>query len=394
MTVQILRRWIWLHKWSSLVCTVFLLVICVTGLPLVFSDEIEGLVSDELPLSAVPATTPKGSLDQFATIARRRYPGERIVWMGFDDDGAPKVKVVMTPSWQVFSADRSSAHALTLDARTGKVLQDKKPQSQTGPGVMNVILRLHEDLFAGLPGQLFLGGMAVLFIIAIASGVVLYAPFMRKAEFGTIRVGKGARLKYLDYHNLAGIVLLAWMTVVGLTGFINELATPLFALWQKTDVQAMLTVYEGQSVPSETELTSPQAAYDMALAAVPGMKGYTIVFPGAPFGTPYHYLVWTKGDNPLTARLFSPVLVDARTGRLAGTLKMPWYLRAMQVSRPLHFGDYGGLPLKIIWMLLDILAIAVLLTGVYLWVTRGRLTRQLHRSTEGRLDEATLGPAE
>ncbi len=33
-----LGRWAFVHKWSSLVCTAFLLLICLTGLPLIFSE--------------------------------------------------------------------------------------------------------------------------------------------------------------------------------------------------------------------------------------------------------------------------------------------------------------------------------------------------------------------
>jgi uncharacterized iron-regulated membrane protein len=80
--------------------------------------------------------------------------------------------------------------------------------------------------------------------------------------------------------------------------------------------------------------------------------------------------VWSKGKSALTSRLFSPILVDARTGKLEGVVTMPWYLRALEVSRPLHFGDYGGLPLKIIWVLLDIVTIVVLGSGLYLWLSR------------------------
>ena len=29
------------HKWSSLVCTLFLFMLCLTGLPLIFHDEID-----------------------------------------------------------------------------------------------------------------------------------------------------------------------------------------------------------------------------------------------------------------------------------------------------------------------------------------------------------------
>lgn len=42
------------------------------------------------------------------------------------------------------------------------------------------MLRLHVDLLAGLPGKLLLAFMGVLFVVAIVSGTVLYAPFMRR----------------------------------------------------------------------------------------------------------------------------------------------------------------------------------------------------------------------
>jgi uncharacterized iron-regulated membrane protein len=49
---------------------------------------------------------------------------------------------------------------------------------------------------------------------------------------------------------------------------------------------------------------------------------------------------------------------------------MPWYVSALFLSQPLHFGDYGGMPLKIIWAILDIITIVILWTGLYLWLRR------------------------
>ena len=65
-------------------------------------------------------------------------------------------------------------------------------------------------------------------------------------------------------------------------------------------------------------------------------------------------------------------LIDARTGELTAIRSMPWYAQALLLSGPLHFGDYGGLPLKILWVLLDIITIVVLGSGVYLWLSRRR----------------------
>ena len=97
------------------------------------------------------------------------------------------------------------------------------------------------------------------------------------------------------------------------------------------------------------------------------------------FGSPQHVVVWTKGSTPLTARLFTPVLVAMDGSLNVVAPDMPWYLRALQTSRPLHFGDYGGLPLKILWALLDVIAIVVLVSGIYLWFAKrssGRKPRQ------------------
>jgi len=73
----------------------------------------------------------------------------------------------------------------------------------------------------------------------------------------------------------------------------------------------------------------------------------------------------------LTSRLYKPVLVDAATGVVTDSRALPWYLTALQISQPLHFGDYGGLPMQILWALLDIATIIVLGSGIYLWLTRG-----------------------
>jgi len=383
MTRRALRRWFWIHKWTSLICTVFLLLICVTGLPLVFREEIGDWLDDSLPYADVSPDTPTMSLDRLVATSRQMYPGETVM-SAFVDDDEPKIVVMMTSSWAAYKADRSSSHWIKFDAHTGQVLKQSKPFNEEGRGFLTIMLNLHRDLFAGLSGELFMGTMALLFVIAIVSGAVIYAPFMRKLDFGTVRADRSPRLKWLDLHNMIGVVTLCWMLVAGITGVINELSKPLFGLWQQTDVKAMLAPMQGRPVPTEAELSSTQAAFDTVKAAVPDMVATSVIFPGSPFGTPYHYLVWTKGREPLTSRLFSPVLVDARSGKLSDIVTMPWYLRALELSRPLHFGDYGGMPLKIIWALLDLAAIIVLGSGLYLWLSR-------HASTKDEAEEELIG---
>lgn len=73
-----LRRWSWTHKWSSLVCTVFMRLLCVTGLPLIFHHKIGHLPGTEVEAPHMPANTPRASLDRVLASAQALHP-ERVV---------------------------------------------------------------------------------------------------------------------------------------------------------------------------------------------------------------------------------------------------------------------------------------------------------------------------
>jgi len=217
---------------------------------------------------------------------------------------------------------------------------------------------------------LFLGIMGLLFVASIVSGTVLYAPFMRKLTFGTVRHDKAPRAKWLDLHNLLGVVTLAWVLVVGATGVINTLAEPVLALWRFDQLAEMTAPYQGK--PPLEQFGSIDSALAAARAALPDMSPSFVAMPGTDFSTGHHYMVAMHGDAPLTSRLIQPVLIDAETGAMTDTRELPWYVKTLLVSQPLHFGDYGGMPLKIIWTILDIITIIVLGSGLYLWLARRR----------------------
>ncbi len=362
MNSRKIKTWAWVHKWSSLVCTVFMLLLCLTGLPLIFHHEIGHLLGTEIESPAMPAGTPRASLDTVLDIAKAKHP-DRVVQFAShaeDDDNLWFVTLTPTPD------PTDDFKSVVVDARTAEVLA----QPKFDEGFMYVMFKLHVDLFAGLPGKLFLGFMGLLLLVAIVSGVVLYSPFMRKLEFGTVRHDKRPRLKWLDLHNLLGIVTLVWAFVVGGTGMINTWADLVIKYWQHDQLSALLTPYKGQPTVPVAERASVQRSLEAAQARAPGMKVSFIAFPGTAFSSPHHTTVFLRGDEPFTSKLLQPVLVDARTAQVTAAPKLPWYLMALLVSQPLHFGDYGGMPMQILWALLDIATIVVLGSGLYLWLKR------------------------
>jgi uncharacterized iron-regulated membrane protein len=65
-------------------------------------------------------------------------------------------------------------------------------------------------------------------------------------------------------------------------------------------------------------------------------------------------------------------MIDAVDGSFTDSRSLPWYVSMVLLSQPLHFGDYGGLPLKVIWAALDGVTIVVIGSGLYLWLARRR----------------------
>ena len=359
-SARALRAWSWLHKWSSLVSTLFLLLLCLTGLPLIFHHQIGEWLGTEVSAPAMRDDAPRVSLDQVMQVAKARFPGKHGMFVSQepDDDKVWFVTMSETPT------SSTDLKQVAVDARTGAMLAEPRLDR----GVMFVIRTLHVELFAGQSGKLFLGFMGLLMLVAIVSGVVLYAPFMRKLRFGEVRRDRSTRVKWLDLHNMLGIVTLSWALVVGATGMINTWADLVVEHWRNDQMADMLAPYAG--VPPIVQLGSLEKAVAAARAQEPEMKIGFIAFPGTSFTSGHHYGVFMRGREALTARLFKPVLVDAVTGEVSASRTPPWYLNALLLSQPLHFGDYAGVPLQCLWAALDVATIIVLGSGLYLWIGR------------------------
>jgi uncharacterized iron-regulated membrane protein len=355
------RVWARVHTWTSLISMLFLLMLCITGLPLIFHDEIDDLFEHEITAPELPSAFGSATLDQILQAARQARPQDIVLFVGFREASPDLAVVGMSPT-PIPAPGRFSR--LVFDMRTGLLLGEEPPQES----VMDIVLTLHRDMFTGLPGELFLGAMGLLLVLSIVSGVVIYAPFTRRIDFSTIRQ-RSRRLTWLDVHNLLGIITVVWLGVVAVTGTMNTLTVPLFDLWRAQTLPDLLKPYQGRPVAAPSSLDDAVARVRERL---PGTTITSITMPtAARFGTPQHLVVWTKGASPLTARLFTPVLVDVVDRSVPLVVgELPWYLRFLQVSRPLHFGDYGSWPLKIIWALLDIISIIVLVSGLYLWWAR------------------------
>ena len=287
MTARSVRWWSIVHRWSSLVATAFLLLLCLTGLPLIFHHEIDEALG-YAPRAEMPASPQKVKIDTLAEAALRDHPGTVLQYVAWDQDQPGIVTAYVNHAVNGKPDDAILAAYSAYSARALGVI---------GTGPMLVVLKLHTDMFVGLPGKLFLGFMGILFLVAIVSGVVLYWPFTRRLDFGAVRYAGSRRVVWLDWHNLLSIVTVVWAVAVGATGVVNTWAELMLDRWRATELNEMVAPYAGK--PSPAHLASIDQVLINAARAAPGTEPAFIAFPGTPFTSSYHFAVFLRGDTPL-----------------------------------------------------------------------------------------------
>ena len=339
MVLVKLKIWYLLHKWSSLISTIFLLMLCITGLPLIFAHEIDHLLGRSAEPIDLETNDQIANLDMIIEDAKSRRPNDVVQFLVGDYD-EPEL-------WHIrFGEDLENTEAsafYTYDSRTGDFLNDYPLNT----GFMDVMLRLHVDMYAGLPGTLFLGFMGVLLIISLISGVMLYKPFMSKLNFGTIRYNKSSFVKWLDLHNFIGIVTLVWLFVVTITGVVNTLSIPIFGYWQSDQLAEMIESHQSDEI--STGNYSTENAVKSITTEYPDHHLSFMAYPGTNFSSNNHFVAFLQGKTAWSSKLLKPVLIDAKSGKIHDERELPLYVSLLLISQPLHFGDYAGLPLKIFW---------------------------------------------
>lgn len=363
-------RWyranLWVHRWVSLVVALPFAILCLSGVILIFHEEVDALLG-QAPVAVAADGLAGQPLQASIEIAQRTYPGERVHSATLDDEHFPGLLLL-----GIVKDGGSLEQARWVYAdivRAQLVEQPAFDETFTG-----FLLELHAQWFLGPIGELVGALIALLVLLSLVSGMVVYGPYLRKFLFGIIRRGRGARLLQLDLHNLAGSVLFGWAFIVTLTGVLLGFGTVAIGVWQLTELAELQRQYPQ---PDATEVVADfDRVYAAAAAASEGWQPTTVLFPGSEYSTAQHYLVLLKGTHAFDEKMLQIALIDAQSQQLVRVMQLPLYLKAILLSQPLHFGDYGGLALRLLWAACTLAILFITLNGAWLWWAKRRKSRE------------------
>jgi len=363
LTVESLHKWNLIHRWSSLIATPFLLILFLTGLPLIFSDEIAQLTHDEewVQSSQVNPDKKISSLQEAIEETKKSLPLKTPLYVFFDKDDKNISYLKLDDSTK---SDENDAILFKVDLNKGEI-QDELEHDIP---LMHFFFRLHVDFYNGIYGKWFLGFMTLIGLFSIISGVVVFVPYKNKT-FQLIKNKKSKIYTYITRHNIASVWMIGWALIISLTGLINAFADPLLRNSHDKNLENIL-------LDSKFDIAkfNLDDAVKLVQEANSGMKIQKLAYPETLLSGKNFFIFYLHGKSHLEMYLTKMVYVDLE-GRLVDTnlnISRPWYIKILQLSKPLHFGDFGGIFLKTIWLTFDILFIYIIYTGLIILTLRKR----------------------
>lgn len=228
----------------------------------------------------------------------------------------------------------------------------------------------------GLVGITLVGILGMLMIALALSGVIAHPKIFRDAFRLRARHSGGVALS--DWHNRLSVWTLPFTLAIAITGSVIGLATVsatvLAQRYYGGDTEALYaTIFgeEGKPDPAPAPLPDVATALRYMEAHYPGVRvTYVTVHEPGTAGQQ----VQIVAEHPRRLIFGEYYLFDS-AGRFEGTAGLadgPLGQQAAASNYDLHFGNYGGLPVKIAYALLGFALTVVCATGTYIWLGKRR----------------------
>lgn len=342
------------HSIIGLTFGALIYLVCLTGTLSVLVDEFK-LVEQPRP---APAALKAGALDRALAQLLPKARGGTIYALAAT---TPRQRLTLT----TFGAGAPGAWFADAD---GELTPARTPWT-------DFVTQLHMTLTAPTPwGTLIVGLAGAALLSLIISGMLSHPRIFRDAF--RLRLSGSRRLREAELHNRLSVWGLPFHVAVTLTGAFFGLAG--LTTWALT-----ATAFHGDPRGASAPLAGPPVVADARPAAMPQTEPLVARARGMIAGSRLSY-VGIERAGTAGARYTVEVTAPGRLprgeqvyydgagrqigrGRFAtGELGLQFYSGAAQV----HFGFFGGLPVRLIYAALGAAQTYIVATGVTIWLER------------------------
>lgn len=373
LTKEFLKRITHAHSWLGLIISGLLFVVFFCGSIALYRAEIdEWAVQPHIALA-------QGEQKSVSEILAIAIEGE-----AFD---AKEHLTLLLPTSQtpyyrayidVFHEPGEEDHAATfIDPVSGeKLIQGDQFF------LASFIYKLHYDLNFSF-GSYIIGFVTLFFFFALISGIFIHAKKLI-TNFFKYRTEQGKRSKLLDMHNVIGVMSLPFTLMYAISGLIFNLVIIYqiaFALvLYKGDQQALLDDAGYIAIaPKWQDKPWKTPEIDAKFLEISNRENYQPTFLRM-----YNYgdksavmHVGGKMDEQIGGRFDVAVALDTLEETMINDpINSNMVRKGLQVVANLHFGNYAGFDLRLLYFVLGIAVCVLIIAGNLLWIEKYNAQRE------------------
>ncbi|HEY6502707.1 MAG TPA: PepSY-associated TM helix domain-containing protein [Chitinophagaceae bacterium] len=339
-----------IHSIAGLLAGLFILLMSLSGALLVFHDELDSL---QYPSIITEGNKEIISIDSAYRSLQKQYPHAQISNCHLSRQAsAPFIFFVYEPSFR----EGKEAMQVFIHPQTGMVLKTKGSRD----GFMSWVDTLHGSLHLGKKGEWLLGFFALVFLLSLVTGIILY----RKNLVAVLTFRKTVFRKG-NLHQLIGVYALLFNLLIGITG-----------LWMQRYVfkKDFYRAYNYTPVlkASPSLFYSIDSSFEKLKEKYPAFTGHVIYFAQSKKGKTAVY-----GSQSSNSFIHSKKYADAISLDSAGNIASTRFVNEISsadrydiINSQIHYGKYGGWPVKLIYCLFGLTGGLLSITGFLLWVKR------------------------
>ena len=347
------------HRYLGLAIGLIIILIGLTGSLLVFEQDFDRwMVAQQYgPITPQPEQV---SPEAVINTIQAKYAAQKDLKMYRmylpDVPDAPYIGQLATPDGQGTEVFVNPYTGAILGARSDKTL-------------IRILLELHYSLMAGETGVTIIGVAAFLLCILSLTGLILW-PGWRKLIAGfKIKWNAHPKRVNFDIHKVVGVITVVFLFLTAFTGF----------CWN----------FYGFTEPIIYAVTFTQKPPDVVSKPIPGQSPLSLTkqlsianatLPGAVIRSMF---LPEKPEDVLDIRMQLPqervsygnshVYLDQYSGevlRVDNALRIPLGDRVLNFFVPLHYGTFGGLPTRILYVFVGLAPLILFITGFIMWYHR------------------------
>ena len=342
-----------IHSLAGLVSGIFILLMSLSGAALVFNEDIDTMQQPEFDVKDYNNL----SVDSAYNNLRQRFPYAQINSCNIPfNKETPFVFSVYDPSYK---AGKKPAQ-IFMHPQTGGYLGIRGGSDDIKNNFMSWLSTFHSSFNLGKTGEWLLGFFALVFLLSIITGLILF-----RKNILAVLLFKKAVYKRSNLHQLIGVYALIFNLMIAVTGF-----------W----MQRYVFKKEFYAADNYTPVLKASPAfpfkYDSAFAQVikqyPDFTAAVVYFAQSNQGKTAVY--GSRASNAyIHSKKFADVIMFDSAGGIAKTRMINENSVADRfdiINSQLHMGRFGGLGIKIIYFVFGLSGGLLSITGYLLWWRR------------------------